>query len=206
MNTRFPKLILIVLIYTGLAANIYSQETTPKLSLDKGTIENGFNYVIKNASDFQDSKVVKSWWLWRLKSYVLDSLATYRDSVNGAYRIVYVKEQQIDSLKADLQAINIELAAAIKEKNSLNLIGMSMSKSFYNSILWSIIGILIVALIVFIILFKRSNHITSASRLSLAEIKEEFETFRKRALEREQQIARELYDEVIKYKKKLGEL
>ena len=47
---------------------------------------------------------------------------------------------------------------------------------------------------------------TTKTRESLTETQEEFETHRKRALEREQKIAREMYDEIIKYKKKFGEL
>ncbi|MFO7656122.1 MAG: hypothetical protein R6W78_03580 [Bacteroidales bacterium] len=202
------SLVLLSVFIAGnlISQSIYSQETQPKLSLNEGPIENRFNYVIKNASDYEDSKVVKSWWLYRLKSSVLDSLKSLKDSINDAQLIITGKDFQIDSLKSDIQVANEKLSNAVDAKNSLTLLGINLSKTLYNTILWTIIAGLFFVLVIFIVLFKRSNHVTRISKSDLAELKDEFEAFRKRALEREQQIARELYDEVRKYKKKLGEL
>ncbi len=205
MNMKYILFVLTLFIYAGSNTSIFSQETQ-KPSLDKSDVENQFNYVLRNASDYEDSKVVKSWWLWRLKSHVLDSLSSLKDSINDAFVIIDTKNNTIDSLKAGLLAVNQKLTAAIKEKNSLKFLGLSLSKGVYNIILWTIIAILVLALLIFMILYKRSNSLTSMTKSNLEEVKDEFETFRKRALEREQQIARELYDEIIKYKKKLGEL
>ncbi|MBN2611141.1 MAG: hypothetical protein JXB00_06260 [Bacteroidales bacterium] len=206
MRIKFIFLLTVIFVIGNLNNVGYSQETQPRLSLNEGPIENRFNYVIRNASDYEDSKVVKSWWLYRLKSNVLDSLKSLKDSINNAYIVIAGKDLQIDSLENDLLSVHEKLGTAVDEKNTLSLFGINMSKALYNSILWTIIGGLVIALIIFIVLFKRSNHVTRISKSDLAELKDEFEAFRKRALEREQQIARELYDEVRKYKKKLGEL
>ena len=202
---KYKLLILTIFTISGSFIKSYSQDSQ-KPSLDRSDVENQFNYVLRNASDYEDSKVVKSWWLWRLKSHVLDSLNSLKDSISDAYVIIDAKDLTIDSLKKDLKTVNQKLVTTEKEKNSLKFFGLNMSKGAYNSILWTIIAGLILTLLIFIILFKRSNSITLSTKSNLEEIKEEFETFRKRALEREQQIARELYDEIIKYKKKLGEM
>jgi DNA mismatch repair ATPase MutS len=48
--------------------------------------------------------------------------------------------------------------------------------------------------------------VTSKTKSDLNEIKDEYEDYRKRALVREQEVVRELYDEILKYKNKLKQL
>ena len=206
MKMRYTFLVMTIFTFSGFVNNIYSQESSEKPSLDRSDVENQFNYVLRNASDYEDSKVVKSWWLWRLKSHVLDTITSLKDSINEAYTVIDIKNIKIDSLNTDLMAVNKKLKTAIGERDSLKFLGINMSKIAYNTILWSIISILVALVLIFVFLFKRSNSVTTTTKTSLEELKEEFDVFRKRALEREQQIARELYDEIIKYKKKLGEL
>lgn len=203
---RHISLLITLFAIGGITMNIFSQETPSKPTLDKGSIETSFTYVIRNASDYEDSKVVKSWWLWRLRSYVLDSLKVYRDSIQHFQNLVDVKNHQIDSLKTDLKELDSSLSDAVKERDSLSFLGISMTKLAYNAIMWLLAAILLMAFIIVLLLYKRSNVVTIKTRESLAETQEEFETHRKRALEREQKIAREMYDEIIKYKNKFGEL
>lgn len=207
MMRTIQSLILSVILIPGLNFfKLYSQETPARLTLDKGSIENSFNYVIKNASPYEDSKVVKSWWLWRLRSYTLDSLNVYRDSITYFQNLVEMRDTHIDSLMANLQKTGKSLKNTLKEKDTLAFLGINMSKMTYNSIMWSLIAILVIALAIVFLLFKRSNAVTVRVKSDLSEINEEFEAHRKRALEREQKIAREMYDEIIKYKNKYGEL
>jgi len=207
MNRTWHIQILIALFaIAGMTRNIYPQETPSKPTLDKGSIETSFAYVIRNASDYEDSKVVKTWWLWRLRSYVLDSLKVYRDSIQNIQNLVDIRNHQIDSLKTDLKTLNSSLSDAVRERDSLSFLGISMTKFLYNSIMWLIAAVLFVSLIIIFLLYKRSNVVTVKTRALLAETQEEFESHRKRALEREQKIAREMYDEIIKYKNKFGEL
>jgi hypothetical protein len=67
---------------------------------------------------------------------------------------------------------------------------------------WIIIIGLTFTLVIFILLFKRSNLVTRQTRDDLVEIKNEFESFRKRALEREEGIVRKYHNELMQYKTK----
>jgi hypothetical protein len=203
---RLISLLITLAAFSGIRMNSFSQEAPSKPTLNKGSIESSFTYVIRNASDYEDSKVVKSWWLWTLRAYVLDSLKVYHDSIQNFQILVDVKNHQIDSLKTNLKELNSSLSVAVKERDSLSFLGISMTKLTYNAIMWLIAAILLLAFIIVLLLYKRSNVVTIKTRASLAEIQEEFEAHRKRALEREQKIAREMYDEIIKYKNKYGEL
>jgi len=180
---------------------LFSQETPEKPSIGKGSIENQFNYVLYRSEKYEDYKMVKSWWLYTLRSQVLDTLKALHENLRDTQNLLSVKNTEIDSLITVMQTLNNELDIALKEKSSMKLLGI---KIVYNSILWFIIAALLVFLLAFVILFKRSNTITTRTKSELTEARNEYEDYRKRTLVREQQIVRQLYDEILKYKSKLN--
>jgi DNA mismatch repair ATPase MutS len=193
--------IIICLAAPGIL--LFSQQTSEKPSIGKGSIESQFNYVLYKSEKYEDYKLVKSWWLYTLRAQVLDTLKALHENLTDTQNRLSAKETKIDSLIAVIQNINNELDIALKEKSNMKLLGIKMDKIFYNSILWFIITGLLVFLLIFIILFKRSNAITARTKTELSETKNEYEDHRKRTLVREQQIVRKLYDEILKYKNKL---
>ncbi len=196
-------LVLLFVVSVSIPPNALSQSNDGKLSLNEGTIENQFNYVIKKSSDYEDYKMVKSWWLYRLKSHVADSLKEEAAKLDESRELIAQRDQEIETLKTTLQSTNEKLNSALKEKNDLIFLGVHLNKTTYNTIVWFLIsGLAFLSGIVFV-LFKRSNRITVETRKSLSELKEEYEDYRKRTLEREQKTVRKLYDEILKYKSKV---
>lgn len=206
MKLSLQLLTITGIIISSLRINLFSQETVEKPGLGRGTIENQFNYVIYRSEKVEDYKMVKSWWLYRLKAEVLDTLKEFRNDFQDTLGYLSIKETEVDSLLTVLSAAENNLTSVSKEKNNIKFIGINMDKTIYNSIVWFIIALLAVALFVFICLFKRSNAVTSRTKSDLNEIKHEYEDYRKRALIREQEVVRELYDEILKYKNKLKQL
>jgi uncharacterized membrane protein len=179
---------------------VTAQQSTPRPSVDRGSVEERFNYILKEASTFEDSKVVKGWWLYHLKTHVIDTMKSLQNEIARLNGSVSAKSSNYDSLNAELKRTNDKLALAISEKNSISFVGIPMNKNAYNTLLWSIIGGLTFLLVIFIILFKRSNIVTVQTKKDLDELKNEFEVFRKRALEREEKLVRKHHDEMQKYK------
>lgn len=172
-----------------------------KLSLNSGTIDNQFEYVIQRSNNYQDYKVIKKVWLYALKAHTMDSLNAVHKNLNDTKTVVNTQAKEIDNLKASLTKTQDTLDATNLEKDSMSLFGIQMSKSSYNVLMWSIIGGLLALLLLFIYKFKNSNVITTEARKALSEIEEEFEEHRKIALEREQKVRRQLQDEINKHKK-----
>jgi hypothetical protein len=75
---------------------------------------------------------------------------------------------------------------------------MSLEKGTYNLIVWSIIVILIILLSFFIQRYKSNFRVAKESKDAADEIREEFEQHRKKAMEREQKLKRDLQDELNK--------
>ena len=82
--------------------------------------------------------------------------------------------------------------------DNISLFGLLLNKTTYNSILWGLIGVLLISLLFFIYKFKNSNVLTNEAKASLVDVEQEFEQFRKKTLEKEQKLRRQLQDEINK--------
>ena len=172
-----------------------------KLSLNSGSIDNQFEFVIRRSNSWQDYKTVKKTWLYTLKSHTLDTLKAVHKDLADTQVVVKNQVKEIADLKLNLSNTQTDLDKTNTEKNNMALFGLQMSKSSYNVLMWSIIGGLLVLLLFFIYKFNNSNAITRKAKKNLAETEEEFEEHRKTALEREQRVRRQLQDEINKQKK-----
>lgn len=190
---------LVVILFLNVFLS-FSQNETEILSLNEGTLDNQFEYVITKSNKYQDYKVVKTNWLYTLKEHTLDTLNALENELKSTQQIVNKQSKEIEDLKTNLKQVNANLDQTNKEKNSMSLFGIQMAKTLYNSIIWATIIGLLALLLMFIFKFKNSNTITKQAILTLAETEEEFEAHRKRALEREQKVMRRLQDELNKQK------
>ena len=203
MNFKYFTTLLLLSSFTFLSAQ---DKTENKLSLNSGTIDNQFEYVITKSYTYNGNgkvyKNVERYWLDALRAHTIDSLNALKDQLKNTKQIVENQDTEIQVLKTNLDDTNATLDQTKLEKNSMSLFGFLMSKTGYNILLWSIIAGLLALLLFFIFKFKNSNAITKQAKLALAETEEEFEDHRKRALEREQKVMRRLQDELNKQKAK----
>jgi len=194
---------VIFLISFSTSAQTDSDEK--KLSLNSGSIDDQFEYVIKKSSGWRDErgqqyKVIKINWLYELRAHTIDSLKAVHKNLLDTKAIVSSQDNEIADLKSSLLNTQTNLDKTNNEKNNMSLFGLQMSKVSYNMLMWSIIGALLALLIFFVYKFNNSNVVTKEAKLALAEMEEEFEEHRKVALEREQKVRRQLQDEINKQK------
>ena len=175
-----------------------------KLSLNDGTIDNQFEYVIQKSYTYRGNgkiyKNIERHWLYALKAHTLDSLNALRKDLSDTQAVVDTQANEISELKTNLTNTQKNLDKTNKEKNSMALFGLQMSKTIYNLLMWSIIDALFVLLLLFIYKFKNSNSVTRLTKNTLIDIEEEFEEHRRKALERQQIVRRQLQDELNKQK------
>ncbi|WNH11677.1 tRNA (guanine-N1)-methyltransferase [Thalassobellus suaedae] len=198
--------IAFLFIFTSVSFSQSKTEEADNLSINSGTINSQFEYVLKKSGNFRGTngqmyEAVQLNMLLTLRAHTIDSLKTaYKDLANTQ---VVVKKQakEITDLKSNLLNTQTDLDKTESEKNNMSLFGIQMSKTGYNVLMWSIIAGLLAMLLFFIYKFKNSNAITKDAKNSLEEIEEEFEEHRKIALEREQKVRRQLQDEINKQKK-----
>lgn len=191
--------------FNTLIAQTETDNTEEELSLNTSTINNQFEYVLQKSGNFKGTnglpyEAVKRSMLVTLQAHTNDSLKTIRKNLADTKAIVNTQAKEITDLKTNLTTTQATLDQTNTEKNNMALFGLQMSKSSYNILMWSIIGGLLAFLLLFIYKFKNSNTVTKEAQKNLTEVEEEFEEHRKKALEREQKVRRQLQDEINKQK------
>ena len=204
---KLTKLLISFLPILFLAIGSFAQTNDEdKLSLESGTIENQFEYLYQKSPKWTDPntgtqyRTIKVNNLFKFRNNVYDSLKVARSEFADKNKLINQQKKTIDSLNQEYQTTTQNLTAVTKEKDSISLFGIPMSKTGYNVLLWSIIAALTGFLLFFIGKFKHSNAITVEARNAKTEIEDEYESHRQRALEREQKLRRELQDEINKQK------
>jgi hypothetical protein len=202
------KFRLILLALSLLVCNLqFAQEATQndEPSLDKGTIDSQFEFVYKKSGNYRaDGKryeVVRTLNLDKLRKNVKDTINAFNKNKAELKATISGNEATIASLNDKLEQTTANLNRITEEKDSMSFFGLLVSKSSYNLIMWTVIIVLFLMLLLFIYRYRNSNYLTQEAKVRLSELELEYEDHRRRALEREQRISRQLQDEILKYKK-----
>ncbi|GAK76997.1 hypothetical protein JCM19275_28 [Nonlabens ulvanivorans] len=159
------------------------------------TIKAKFEQTIDEANRYQDFKVIKQSKLQELKKQTVERIDGLKDSIKVLEEQIVTKDKKTIALEDQITSKDAELEKIDQEKDSISLFGIMLDKVTYNLILWSIIGILLLALVIFIFKYRSSNEITNVSQTNLKLAEEELESYKRRSLEKEQQLSRQLMDE-----------
>ncbi len=199
---KFLTKVSVILLVTFSLQTITAQSTEEdeKLSLNSGSIDNQFEYVIQKSGSYQEYKVVKKTWMNTLKEHTIDSLKAVHKNLADTKAVVESQSKEISNLKTSLANTEATLDNTKSEKDNISLLGIQMSKASYKVLMWGIIAALLGFLLLFIYKFKGSNSSTREAKLKVSELETEFEEHRRNALEREQKVRRQLQDELNKQK------
>lgn len=128
----------------------------------------------------------------------MDTLKNSRNKLKDVQDKVADQAKTITGLQADVAAKD----QALTKTDSISLLGISLSKSTYNVVMWSLV--LIIGVIAAVVIARTAGYKKEAVyRTSLYnELEEEFKTFKAKANEKEKKLARELQTE----RNKLDEL
>lgn len=172
---------------------------------DDTSINGQFETIIRKSTNYRQAgkryEVVRLLELEALRKNILDSISTSNTNIAALRATIAENETSISSLNTKLDETTKNLNQLTEEKDSMSFFGAMVSKGTYKLIVWSIIFGLLAFLLFFIYRFKNSNFLTQQAKSALSDVEAEFEQHRRRSLEREQKISRELQDEINKNKK-----
>lgn len=190
MKSKPTLTLFIALLITGVSFSQTQKDTL--------TINEQFDKIYRISTSYQEYKVIKKTRYQQLKNKVQDSINTLKNSVATKNGIIISQKDSLTTSGKQVTNLSNNLAAIQTEKNSISLLGITMSKSGYSILVWGIIGVLLAALLFFVFKFKTSNIDTIAAKNNLTELEEEFATHKKKSLENEQKLRRQLQDEINK--------
>ena len=165
------------------------------------TIDEKFTELITNSNNFKGYKVVDTRELTTLQNLTSKRIAELKEEIAANKEAALAFKQKIATLNSDLETMEAQLEKVSAEKDAITFLGMPFSKAGYQTTMWGIVGILVLALALFIVRFKQSNVHTLEARKNLADLEKEFDAYRSKALEKEQRLGRLLQDEKNKQMK-----
>ncbi len=191
---------ILLILFLAISLSNFSQESEPEPQVieEDTSLEGQFDKIYRISTTYQVYKVIGKDKYLELKKNVLDSLKDAKSLISEKESLLKAERDNIKGTKDLLLKTQSELEASKKNENSISLFGTELSKTTYNLSLWSIIIVSLLALSYFIFKFSQSNVLTKEAQNNLLDVEQEFEEHRKKSLEREQKLRRQLQDEVNK--------
>lgn len=190
--SKFKKYLTLLSLALFVFSNVNAQpKEASQAPVFSGTIEEQFDILIKNSYPYENFKVVRD-NLPRFKKNTIDSITRLQKQLTEQINQVDQQESVIDSLGVSLA----QAKEAVAQKDNISFLGISLAKGIYNTIVWSLIIVLALLLLFFINRYKSNIRVAKESKDTADEIREEFEQHRKKSMEREQKLKRDLQDEL----------
>ncbi len=193
------KLILVLTFPLFLFS--FSLSAQDSIQVRKNTLTEQMAEAFDKSNSYQEYKVIKKTQLASLRRNILDSVSALEKNITSQKSELTLQKNEIDSLRQNLQTTRENLTASKEKEDGIEIFGVLTSKAVYNSIMWSIVLILLFIAGFLFYRFLNSHKVTNAAQLKMAELEIELEDYRRNSLEREQKLRRKLQDEVNKNRK-----
>ncbi|MDH5365798.1 MAG: hypothetical protein OEW67_02370 [Cyclobacteriaceae bacterium] len=191
-----------ILIYVFL---IFNASIAQKNDISENqTLSKQFKLLLEKSETYNDYKVIKQSELSNFEKIMIDSLNTLNSSKQEAFTKIKSQEVIIVDLNSSISEKNNQLSSSEEENSSISIIGIQINKVFY-AIISVIIPLLLIGVIGFL-LFKlqHNNQRTKEAKKQLKSLENEYEDHRKRTLDNQMKLKRELQTErnkLLEFKK-----
>jgi uncharacterized protein YlxW (UPF0749 family) len=182
-----------IFLFVFVSQSVFGQQQKDTL-----TITQQFDKIYRISTSYQEYKVISKARFQRLKNNVQDSIRTLQKDIQNKSTVISTQKDSIQESTKVISTLSGDLKLTLAQKNSISFLGISIGKSSYSILVWSIITALLIALLFFIYKFRTSNIDTVEAKNNLQEIEEEFANHKKKSLEKEQKLRRQLQDEINK--------
>lgn len=184
-------LMMCVPLFSVMLVNAQSREA---LEGDHNLRER-FEIMKDKAESYNDYKVIKNDVLNGVWKIGMDSIAKVRADLRTANATIAKLNSEIKASADKVQAAETSLQESAYERTHMVVFGMHVAKSVFVTTSLVIIAALIIALIVVFSTFNVLRRSNREKELTIHGIMSEFDAFRKKALEKEVKISRELQSE-----------
>ena len=164
------------------------------------TLEGVFQQLVDKSGAWQNFKMLDRAKLATFQRGMADTINAIRGQLSTQKQAVATHLQNIKELNDKITELQTTLDQTKDQNDSVNFFGVLLSKGVYSTIMWVIVLILAGLLAFYIYKYTNSNVITKNSINELGELQQEYENYRKAAIEREQKVRRQLQDEINKHR------
>lgn len=185
---------LLFLVFTLLAFSTSDALAQTNTAI-ADTIDSQFEHVIESSGTYQKYKVIKISKIKDLRKTTRNQIVILEQRIDSLHKKIEVQQSQANQLHQKLEKADTDITRLTKSKDEFSFLGTPIQKDTYSTMVWIIILILAIVLTVFVYKFKQSYRITSEARKNFNDKEQELNDYRKKALEEQQKLGRQLMDE-----------
>lgn len=193
---RLTLFLLLTLVFVSLSAQ---RTGNPALS-DDGSLQQQFDGMLDVSNRYREGstefKVVRRDYLDAFMGNVNDSISTYTRRIAALESEKNNLQGQIDATASEVADRDATINSLNAERDNVSLLGMQLAKETYSLIMWA----LVIGLLVALLIALASTRVAASNNTELKrerdKLSEELEQSRKSRLTVEQDLRRQLQDEI----------
>ncbi|HZY82337.1 MAG TPA: hypothetical protein VFE50_22585 [Cyclobacteriaceae bacterium] len=159
------------------------------------TLKERYEIMKDKAESYTDYKVIKNTILDGVWKISMDSMAKVKSDLRTANATIAKLNGEIKGAADKVKEAEASLQQSAYERTHMSVFGIPVAKSVFVTTALIIVGALIIALLTVLSTFNVLRRSNREKELTIHGIMSEFDAFRKKALEKEVKISRELQSE-----------
>lgn len=154
--------------------------------------------LLQSKNQDADFKVIRKSNVDIIKKNVSDSISKYRKEIAQLKSNSSSSVNTVQSLRDSVTTLSTDLATEKAKTDSISFLGIDFGKGAYHTIVWSIIGVLGLAFIIILASFRKAKVDAVEHQKTAEEAINDYQVFKKKSMENEQKLKRQLLDEQLK--------
>lgn len=184
--------------FSQVAVAQQSRAAVARAAWPSGTIDDQFMQLNDMSRTQEGLKMIRREHMTLLQKNINDSISSLQQQIAQSSESIRNLEQQVRSLEKAVEDLQVALNVAKIEQTEVSFLGMSVNKKLYHTILWLSLGILFLLVIIMVQRGMAQSRTAKNAKTALDDIQSDYDKHRKKALEREQKLKRQLQDEINK--------
>jgi preprotein translocase subunit SecF len=190
---------ILSLILSCISLTSFAQLTLQQKLQSDLTLQAQFQtLLLQSRSQDADFKIIRKSNVEIIQRNVVDSISKYKKELVELKSNSSSSIQQVQTLKDSVQNLSESLKVEQAKTDSISFLGMDFAKPAYHTLVWTIIGVLAVALFIILITFRKAKVDAVEHQKTAEEVQNELQAYKKKAMETEQKLKRQLLDEQMR--------
>lgn len=177
MNRIKIKNVLLFSVF-ALTVSMAAGQTKVPDELTTATIDGQIKYVEDHTRIYDNFRAIREDIYQKLNKNILDSIAAGKGNIAELKNLTATLNGRTDSLNQLLASTRTQLDQVTTTKNKISVLGLEINKTAYNTIMWILVGGLLLLGAIGFLIFKRNLVVLLRTEKDLKELKEEFATYK----------------------------
>jgi len=175
-KNRIKDVLLISALF--FSVTLVSGQTKMPDELTTATISGQIEYVEDHTRIYDNFRAIREDIYQKLNKNIIDSISAEKNRVAELKSSTANLNSRTDSLNALLSSTRRQLDEVTDTKNKIRVLGLEINKTAYNTIMWILVGGLILLMAIGFLIFKRNLVVLLRTEKDLKELKDEFAAYR----------------------------